>query len=189
MIIIIDSIDRVGKTTLATKLAENLNGKIYKQKTLNITDKMIKNGKIEIEVEAVKSNKVDLIIYEISTRSSSDWMRFYNASDDKIDINKYFISDKYENLKKYQLPNIDLQPYEHIIINGKNNYYAIGDYICNFNLNEMETLYLYSEEDNKIVSSLEIPYMKEHETYGRYLNSNTFVYYDNRQNQRKNLIR
>ena len=30
MIIIIDSIDRVGKTTLATKLAENLNGKIYK---------------------------------------------------------------------------------------------------------------------------------------------------------------
>ena len=30
MIIIIDSIDRVGKTTLATKLAEALNAKIYK---------------------------------------------------------------------------------------------------------------------------------------------------------------
>lgn len=39
MIIIIDSIDRVGKTTLATKLAENLNGKIYKH--------AIKNGNYE----------------------------------------------------------------------------------------------------------------------------------------------
>lgn len=35
MIVIIDSIDRVGKTTLATKLSEALNGKIYKHSEKN----------------------------------------------------------------------------------------------------------------------------------------------------------
>ena len=40
MIIIIDSIDRVGKTTLATKLAETLNARIYKH--------AIKNGDYSI---------------------------------------------------------------------------------------------------------------------------------------------
>ena len=86
---------------------------------------------------------------------------------------------------RYQLPNVNLEPGEYIVINGKDNYYSLGDYICNFNLNDKEVIYLST--NGKIVDEVSVPKMSEYETYGRYLNSNTFVYYNNYDGNRKDL--
>ena len=84
---------------------------------------------------------------------------------------------------KYQLPEIYLNKNESIIINGEENYYSIGDYICNFKLKENEKVYL--SKDNKIVDIINVPRMSEIETYGRYNNSNTYKFFMNIDNSRK----
>ena len=72
-----------------------------------------------------------------------------------------------------------------IIINGKKNYYSMGDYICNFSLNNQEHLYLFDSDIEETIEVLDIPRMSSKETYGRLENSNQFVFYDNSMNQRK----
>ena len=72
-----------------------------------------------------------------------------------------------------------------LIINGNKNYYSIGDYISNFNLRKNESLYLYNNFTNMLKDSIKISRMSDIETYGKYLNSNTFVFYNNSNNIRK----
>ena len=136
-------------------------------------------------INSFGDSETELIISEISAKSDSDWMKFTNVSENTINLKKYYISDNLEKITKYNLPNITLKSNESIIINGKKNYFAIGDYICNFNLNNKETLYLFDIEKNEIVDELEIPRMSSIETYGRYNNTNIYRYYDNSNNQRK----
>ena len=68
MVIIIDSIDRVGKTTLATKLAEALNAKIYKHCVKN-TDYGVMKDDCETQAMFALINlanlfKDDIIIFD-----------------------------------------------------------------------------------------------------------------------------
>ena len=144
-----------------------------------------KENQVIIKIIVSKEEETELIISEVSAKSDSDWMKFTNVSSHAISLQKYYISDEEDNKRKYQLPDVELEPNTSIIINGKKNYYAIGDYICNFNLNNKEHLYLYDSEKEETIETLDIPRMSEIETYGRYYNSNQFVFYDNSLNQRK----
>ena len=144
-----------------------------------------KENQVIIKIIVAKEEETELIISEVSAKSDSDWMKFTNVSSHAISLQKYYISDEEDNKRKYQLPDVELEPNTSIIINGKKNYYAIGDYICNFNLNNKEHLYLYDSEKEETIETLDIPRMSENETYGRYSNSNQFVFYDNSSNQRK----
>ncbi len=141
-----------------------------------------------IEIETICSRNNDtIIISEISAKSDSDWIRITNVNEEPIKLNHYYLTDDIQNLMKFRLPDITLNNKEFITINGKKNYYAVGDYICNFNLNTTEIVYLYDRENDTIVDKLEIPRMSKHESYGRYLNSTVFKFYNNSRNQRKNL--
>lgn len=163
-----------------------VNGKEINENTITISKSLRDNNNmIDIEVITEKDHETELIISEISAKSDSDWMKFTNASDHTINLKKYFISDNIEKITKYNLPDINLESGKSIIINGKKNYFAIGDYICNFNLNNTEELYLYNIDKNEIVDKIAIPRMNSLETYGRYLNSNIYMFYDNSDNERK----
>jgi len=159
-----------------------INGKKYYEKEILIDDSLVKNGKLNIEVVSKKNNE-ELIISEISAKSDSDWIKITNISSKKVNLSNYYISDNIANLMKYNLPNIDLGPNESIIINGKDNYYSIGDYICNFNLSEYETLYLTNNDD--VIDKLYVPRMSSNESYGRYDNSNEYKFFYNYNNERK----
>ena len=164
----------------------NIDGKKIYGNTLNLDDIIIDGDSVEIE--AVCSQKDDtLIISEISAKSDSDWFRISNVGKNEVKLNEYYLTDDIKNLLKFRLPNISLQTNQFITINGKKNYFAIGDYICNFNLTEGETLYLYHKKTDTIVDLLKVPRMEKHESYGRYFNSAIFKYYNNSQNQRKKL--
>ena len=160
-----------------------VNGNKVYDDTLVINDKLIKNGKIEVELVSKRNNKETIVISEINAKDDSDWIKLVNVSDKSINLNSYYLSDDNKKTKKYQLPNATLKPNETIIINGNKNYYAIGEYICNFNLHSGETLVLYN--NGNIIDKLTIPRMSNNETYGRYLNSNNYKFYNNENNARK----
>ena len=162
-----------------------INDKIVEGNTITINKEYISSGSVNLEVITEKDPETELIISEISAKSDSDWMKFTNVSENTINLKKYYISDNLEKITKYNLPDINLESGKSIIINGKKNYFAIGDYICNFNLNNTEELYLYNIDKNEIVDKIAIPRMNSLETYGRYLNSNIYMFYDNSDNQRK----
>ena len=161
-----------------------VNDKYYSQDEITITNKDIIDGKINVEVSAIRNDE-EIAIKEFSAKSDSDWYKLINVSDHDVNANKYYISDDKNDLLKYQLPNKILKPGETIIINGKKNYYQVGNYISNFSLNHSETLYLYSKENNKIVDSVDVPIMSEKETYGRIFETNNFVFYNNINNIRR----
>ena len=83
------------------------------------------------------------------------------------------------------MPHIYLKTKKSIIINAKNNFHIIGDYICNFKLNEFQELYLIKKQD--IIDKLEVPIMSKYETYGRYNNSNYYVFFNNYDNIRRDI--
>ena len=162
-----------------------VNGKkIYDEQL--IIDERYKNID-EINIEAVAEydkNQSHLIISEISAKDDSDWIKIVNIGKENIDLKNYYLSDDINKPMKYQLPNIILKENESIIINGSKNYYAIGDYICNFNLSSGEILSLH-DNINTSIDSLIVPRMSNIETYGRYLNSNTYKFFTNINNERK----
>lgn len=159
-----------------------VNGQKIEEESLAITKELIKEGKIEIDIMA-KKKEANLIISEISAKSDSDWIKLTNNSEESIQLKEYYLSDDKHNLKKYNLPNKTISSGESIYIHGDKNYYAIGAYICNFNLSNGETLYLAQEE--KIIDELYVPKMNKYESFGRKDNSNTLVYFYNRNQERK----
>lgn len=142
-----------------------------------------------IDLDSVQIRKKEMAklsglkISEISAKSKTDWIKITNFGNDAIDLGNYYISDNQKELNKYQLPYVMLEPEESIIINGKKNYYAIGDYICNFNLSEGEVLYLSQGGD--VIDALKVPRMDKYETYGRYSGTEELRFFYNRNEERK----
>ena len=155
-----------------------VNGETIYTKVLEINDEIIKNDEINILLCTKRDDSVKLILSEINSKGDNDWIKLSNISEYDINIQDYYISDNISNLKLYRLPNIKLKSNDSIIINGKKNHYSIGNYICNFNLSKGETLYLYNISEKSIVDEIQIPKMSKIETYGRYLNSNTMMYFN-----------
>ena len=158
--------------------------KIY-DKNLNINDELIKEDRIDIKLVAKRNDNIKLIISEINAKDDSDWIKLTNIGEENIELSDYYISDNEKKLLKNQLPKLLLQSGESVIINGNKNYFAMGDYICNFNLSQGETLYLYNVNADEIEDRIVIPRMSSIETYGRYLNSGTYMFYNNMDNVRK----
>lgn len=151
-----------------------INGEKVYDSSLAILDEMTFEGIVSIQAIAKLNDSPEVIISEISAKGSSDWIRISNVGNGIADLKGYYISDKESNMKKYQLPDISLASGESIKIYGSKNHETIGDYICNFSLNEDETLYLSNEEG--CIYDIPIPKMSDIETYGRYDNSNIWMF-------------
>jgi len=135
---------------------------------------MINEGKINVEAVAKINDAPLVIISELSARGYSDWLKISNVGNSTANLDKYYISDNEKNLMKYQLPSVVLMPGESIIIYGSKNHNSLGDYICNFSLNENENLLLSNEVEN--LFCLTVPRMSTYEIYKRYDNSNVWVF-------------
>lgn len=152
-----------------------VNGKRVYTSVLAVTDEMVLGGKVDIRAVASRDGTVQIVISELSAEGSSDWIRISNAGCEPADLRRYYISDDGDNLMKYQLPDIVLEAGESIVVYGSKNYQAVGDYICNFSLNENEILFLSNEKE--ILFQLPVPKMSAIETYGRYEGSNVWRFF------------
>ena len=161
-----------------------VNGEKVESRILKINGSEAVKGKTTVHAVAERKEGPLLLIEELSAKSSADWIRLANAGTEELDLTDYFLSDDPEEPMKYRLPEKVLLPGESVVINGKNNYYALGDYIFNFNIKYGETLYLY-DRSRRETSTLYVPRMSAWETYGRVGFSNEFVYYNNLDDMRK----
>ena len=142
-------------------------------------DLVIMGGINDIQIEAVaeyeaKSNH--LIVNEIYANGSYDWIKIKNVGFENIDISKYYLSDNINKLNKYKLPDVILKTGQEIIIYGKKYNFVINSYKSNLSLSDNKKLIL--SKDGKILDEIVIPYMSSIETYGRYNNSNSFVFFN-----------
>jgi hypothetical protein len=161
-----------------------VNGAVVRDATLTVSDKLALNGTVTIRAICRRAQEGVLVIQEISTRGSDDWIKLSNAGTTPIELSNYYLSDDGTLPLKYQLPAVTLDAGESILINGKKNLYALGNYICNFNLKCGETLYLH-HADGTLIEQLAVPLMTKAESYGRDPNSGLFVFFNDSDGERR----
>ncbi len=155
-----------------------VNGEKVYDTSLCITEGMIVEGNLSIKAVAEPNLSPEVIVSEIAAKGSSDRISISNVGGYSANLENYYISDDEKNLLKYQLPDITLEPGESVVIYGSKNQDSIGDYICNFSLNEDEILYL--SNNNECLYTHPIPKMSAIESFGRYDNSNDWVFIVNK---------
>ena len=163
----------------------DVNGEKIYDKSISISSKSIKNGKVLVSATSIKDINASIIIDEMCANDDSDWIKIKNISDHSIRLDNYYLSDSRKNTQKYKLPAIYLNSDETIVINGKKNYYAIGDYICNFNIKSGEEIFLFDKSQDKIIESHIVPRMSSIESYGRDESLAKFIFYNNLNSGRK----
>ena len=160
-----------------------INGKKYYDDKIVINDKLIKNNKVKVEVVTTYDGGL-LMISEVNPSSYSDWVKITNISNKTINLNDYYLSNDKNNLSKYKLPVNKLNMGNSIFINGKDNVFIFNDYICNFKIKDES--YLYLSDGKNIVDSIYVPLMDDNESYGHYMYTNVYKYFNNVNDVRKN---
>lgn len=66
----------------------------------------------------------------------SDWIEIYNNSPNTLNLNNYYLSDKSDNLNLWAFPNIDILPFQFLLIfaSGKNRAIAGNELHTNFSI-------------------------------------------------------
>lgn len=124
--------------------------------------------------EVMSSNRSAVTDYD---GDYSDWIELYNNSDDTTNLSLYYLSDDFEELQKYRLPNILLKPFSFYCIFASGKDTVVNNQVhANFKLSaDGESVFLFSE-DGVELSMLEIPELNPDISYGRLCDtSNTYV--------------
>lgn len=117
-----------------------------------------------IRITEICSNNFSVIQDE--NRKYSDYVELWNGSKREIRLSDYCISDDKEDLEKYSLANITIQPNEYYIffLDGISEN---DESQKAFKLSkEGETLYLYNATKQKVVQSIDFPALKYNTVYG-----------------------
>lgn len=162
-----------------------VNGETVEGDTLVITPEMTEKGELTVKAVAERQANAELLIQEVCAKSDTDWIKLENYGSEAVDLSRYYISDNADKPLMFNLPKVTLKSGESFVINCNRNYYEVKDYICNFNLADGETLYLYDTKLGKTVDSMYVPRMDRHESYGRYLHSNAHRFFENTADKRK----
>ncbi|MGN0972741.1 MAG: CotH kinase family protein [Aristaeellaceae bacterium] len=152
-----------------------VNGERREDRTLVVDDSLIRDGKVEIRAVARPLEEGVPVIERISAGGDADWVVVGNAGAAALRLEQFYLTDDGANLKKYQLPQRTLQPGETLRIYCKGSSFILGEYQCNFNLNDQETLLLTDGTD--VLDALPVPKMGAHESYGRHEGSPVMKFY------------
>lgn len=124
-------------------------------------------------------NKNSLLLYinEVSPSNGSnfrdedgeyvDWIEIYNAGENEICLKGFGLSDKKDNPKIWEFPDVKIQPKSYLLIcaSGKNR--KNGELHTNFKINaEGERLYL-CDTRGQVISSVEVKNVSFDRTFGR----------------------
>lgn len=107
-----------------------------------------------------------------------DWIELYNNTDNPIDLNGWFISDKKDNLSKWQFPSITLPKAGYLIIfaSEKDTIDNSGYLHTNFKLSGSGEYVALSEPDGTISSSYSplYPTQRQDISYGIYADQEVY---------------
>lgn len=137
-----------------------------------------------------KENNPQLIISEVGSSNGSyqdedgdysDWIELYNQGEQAVDLSGWYLSDDSQNVKRWQLPKIELLPDSYLVIyaSGKDKVTEDGNLHTNFKLDCMgETLYL-SDAEGKLSAYLEIPEIPFDHSYGFSQEEEKYRFFEN----------
>jgi len=179
-------IDKVEYNNLANGLAMvKEDNAFFKTNSISPGYENTPNGIKGFYKKKVKTNET-LIINEVMNSNYSylpqngneyyDWIEIKNNSKSKINLKDYYITNTLNQVDKYNLPDVELNPGEYYIImasgdeNLSNNSYTH----TNFKISEIEALYLV--KNNNVVDSMFIANVKTGYSFGRHDNYGLYYF-------------
>lgn len=131
-----------------------------------------------IAVELVTKPKDEgLRIFGFSDSKKGDYIILRNYGDEPVDISNYYLSDDTENLFRFRLPNIIINPDDTKTIYCKGSE-KTDEYVTNFNLKNGELLSL-TNINGELIDSVEIKNTDYDNLYIRFDDSQIFKPYRN----------
>lgn len=161
-----------------------VNGHLFYDPELTVSDALASRGALTVRAVCRRAETGVALIQEVSAQGLDDWIKIFNAGTQPLRLGGCYLSDDGDDLLKYRLPDVTLDPGESVCINGKKNLRAVGDYLCSFNLKSAETLFL-SDSSGVCLDRVAVPQMESWETYGRLLPGGQWVFFDNRDGARR----
>jgi hypothetical protein len=144
-----------------------INGEDYFDNTVRITYDMAQDGKVyaKLYTKEVPIYGEALRISEISTDKKAGWIKLYNPNAEAVSTKGLYLTDTADNLTRYELPDVTIQPGEELLIVMKNNKTtdALMQIQANFSLKKGETLILSDGEN--VLRSVAIPEISEGGVY------------------------
>lgn len=143
-----------------------VNGEIRKEKHLELYAEDIVNAQINIEMVVHTTDTPVIQINAVRAKGTADFIEIINMSEQTISTEGYYLSDS-DDLYKYALPVISLQPGETRRFYGKNcaDIEGLGEFGMNFNIRREEIISLtYGKE---VIETLVVPDLLEDGVYQR----------------------
>lgn len=129
-----------------------INGERIDGAVSELTSDMAQNGNISVKAvfEKVEVSGEPLYISCLYTSGDSDSITLYNPNSVDISTAGYFLSDKFDELDRWEIPTVTIPAESELIIVCKNNKdsTALHKLVTNFNLKVGETLYLTDPSGN-----------------------------------------
>ncbi len=114
----------------------------------------------------------------------SDWIELYNSTANSIDLSGYYISDRLDNLLKWQVPeSLIVPPMSHTLIyaSGLNPDFGVSSTNTSFKLTQTKNdeHIILTDPDGEVIDYIKLDNHKLNHSYGRFSNNgNWSVYVD-----------
>ena len=75
-------------------------------------------GALEIQAQVVISELMpaNSTLFNDELGYTPDWLELHNTANEEINIYGWHLSDNEDELSKWQIPNLTLQPYEYVLV-------------------------------------------------------------------------
>lgn len=138
-----------------------INGQSYDTPELTISADMAdSDGRViaKLVTQQKETTGAPLQIKTICTEKKAGYFVLYNPNSTAASTGGLYLTDKPEELQRWQLPALTIEPYSELLIVTDNNktQEALRQVQANFSLKKGETLILSDAEGN-IISSVEVP--------------------------------
>lgn len=128
------------------------------------TEKSENRNRLGIYINEVCSSYFPTSFEE--TQPASDWIELYNASGQRVNLGKLYLSDDKENLYKCRLPEIDLMPGEYYIIHSDSDEMTEKGIGIDFRISAKGEV-LYLSDDIGVIDIVDIPAMDTNTSWSR----------------------
>jgi hypothetical protein len=108
-----------------------------------------------------------------------DWIEIYNGTEKTIDLTGYGLSDKAEKLLRWEFPERQISPGEHLLVfaSGKNKKTMSGPLHTNFKLSSRDKGVYLSDSNGNIIDQVIIDKFPRDISYGRHPETTNMVYF------------
>ena len=96
-----------------------------------------------------------------------DWIEFYNAGNETINLEAYYLSDGESDFLKWQFPSINISPNEYLLVFASGDDISQNEIHTNFKLANTGEILTFSSPTKQIIQQILVPALIEDVSYAR----------------------